>query len=392
MSTARIKIKPNVVEYYIERSTLTVEELEEYKDLKNLAKWMDSQTQPTFNQLNKLSKVLKVPFGYLLLNEIQDEKVALAEYRTILNEEIPKPSSELIDTIHDMENKQSWLKDYLQRTGAAKLDFVGIYKQNTDTGVIEIAKSIRAILGIEENWFSFCRKANAYNYLRNKFEQIGITVMMNGIAKSNTKRTLRVDEFRAFVLVDELAPLIFINTSDSDTGKIFSLFHEMAHIVFGESGIFNENHEKNPIYRNELEIKCNNIASELCLPTHLFQKYWAESIETNVFDKIELIANKCNVSQMVIGLKALKRKFITEEDYNEIRKRSIENYENSRQKKKSGGDAINNAVSRIDKRFFRLLSADIKNGYTPYTEAYRLMNTNRKTFDKIEQRIVGGNY
>lgn len=95
---------------------------------------------------------------------------------------------------------------------------------------------------------------------------------------------------------------------------------------------------------------------------------------------------------MVIGLKALKRKFITEEDYNEIRKRSIENYESSRHNKKPGGDGINTAVSRVDKRFFTLLSADIRNGYTPYTEAYRLMNTNRKTFVKIEQRIVGGNY
>lgn len=392
MSTARIKIKPEVVKYYIEQSNLTVEKLEEYKDLKNLAKWLDSQTQPTFNQLNKLSKILKVPFGYLLLNEIQIENVSLAEYRTVLNEEIPKPSSELIDTIHDMENMQTWLKDYLQRTGAAKLNFVGLYKKNATIDVTESAKSIRAILGIEEDWFSSCNKANAYNYLRNKFEQIGITVMMNGIAKSNTKRTLNIDEFRAFVLVDELAPLIFINTTDSDTGKIFSLFHEMAHILFGESGIFNGNHEKNPVYRNELEIKCNNIASELCLPANLFQKYWTESAEKNVFDKIEHIANKCKISQMVIGLKALKRKFITEENYKEIRKRSIENYESSRHNKKPGGDGINTAVSRVDKRFFRLLSADIRNGYTPYTEAYRLMNTNRKTFDKIEQRIVGGNY
>lgn len=300
MSTARIKINPDVVKYYIEQSNLTVEELEEYKDLKNLAKWLDSQTQPTFNQLNKLSKVLKVPFGYLLLNEIQEEKVSLAEYRTILNEEIPKPSSELIDTTHDMENMQSWLKDYLQRTEAAKLDFVGLYKKNTTIDVIESAKSIRAILGIEEDWFSFCNKANSYNYLRNKFEQIGITVMMNGIAKSNTKRTLNIDEFRAFVLVDDLAPLIFINTTDSDTGKIFSLFHEMAHIMFGDSGIFNENHEKNPVYRNELEIKCNNIASELCLPVNLFQKYWTENAEKNVFDKIEHIANKCKVAKWLL--------------------------------------------------------------------------------------------
>lgn len=98
-----------------------------------------------------------------MLNEIQDEKAALAEYRTILNKEIPKPSSELIDSIHDIEKKQSWLKDYLQRTDAAKLDFVGLYKQNADMGVIEISKSIRAILGIEENCFSLCSKANAYN-------------------------------------------------------------------------------------------------------------------------------------------------------------------------------------------------------------------------------------
>ena len=39
-----------------------------------------------------------------------------------------------------------------------------------------------------------------------------------------------LSEFRAFTLVDPYVPLIFINSCDTDNGKLFSLVHETAHI------------------------------------------------------------------------------------------------------------------------------------------------------------------
>ncbi|MGE4585603.1 MAG: hypothetical protein AB7C91_13215 [Sphaerochaeta sp.] len=54
--------------------------------------------------------------------------------------------------------------------------------------------------------------------------EAGVIVMMNGVVRNNTHRPLSIEEFRAFALIDSFAPLIFINATDSASGRLFSLF------------------------------------------------------------------------------------------------------------------------------------------------------------------------
>ncbi|GBD80971.1 hypothetical protein TEHD10_2034 [Tetragenococcus halophilus subsp. halophilus] len=389
MVVARVPITPHVIKYYIDTSNINLEDLEKDANLKNINGWLDLSAQPTFNQLNQLSKKIKVPFGYLLLNDIQKEEPSLIEYRTVLNNEVDKPSRDLLETIDDMEDKQDWMRDFLIRNSYEKLNFVNKFSKKDS--VQTIAQGIRHTLQLEETWFVNRQYNNAFNYLRDKFENAGILVMQNGVVKANTHRNLNVDEFRAFVLVDDYAPLIFINSTDSNGGKIFSLFHEVAHIFLGESDLFNDNNVSHPIYRNDLEVLCNDIASELCIPAPYFKELWAKNTERDTFNKIHYIAQKCKISILAVAVKALKNRYIDEQEYYKIRNESLKYYKKENTKKKeNNGNGINTAVSRIDKRFFQFLSNDIKSGNTQYTDAYRLLNTNRKTFDKIERKILEG--
>ena len=61
--------------------------------------------------------------------------------------------------------------------------------------------------------------------------------MQNGTVGFDTHRKLDLNEFRAFMLYDEIAPLIFINAADTTPGKIFSLIHEYIHILFQQEDI-----------------------------------------------------------------------------------------------------------------------------------------------------------
>src|SRR5699024_11556870 len=69
-------------------------------------------------------------------------------------------------------------------------------------------------------------------------------VMQNGIALNNTHRPLDLNEFRAFTLVDEYAPLIFINTLDTNNGKTFSLLNEVAHVFLGINSLYNDDFQQ----------------------------------------------------------------------------------------------------------------------------------------------------
>ena len=49
-----------------------------------------------------------------------------------------------------------------------------------------------------------------------------------------------------------------------------------------------------------------------------------------------------------------------------------------------GGDYYRTQLSRMDHRFLQALDASVQEGKTLYTEAFRLTNTNRVTFDKLK--------
>ena len=74
-------------------------------------------------------------------------------------------------------------------------------------------KKIIAQLGLASDWN---RKSNdTFNVLRKASSDLGILVMQNGIVGNNPHRSLDISEFRAFVLIDAYAPLIFLNAKDS---------------------------------------------------------------------------------------------------------------------------------------------------------------------------------
>ncbi len=75
---------------------------------------------------------------------------------------------------------------------------------------------------------------------------------------NNTRRSLDENEFRGFALVDDIAPLVFVNTHQTLNGQIFTLAHEFAHVWRGASGIGNEDPRKDG--QTEIERWCNAVA------------------------------------------------------------------------------------------------------------------------------------
>jgi Zn-dependent peptidase ImmA (M78 family) len=198
-----------------------------------------------------------------------------------------------------------------------------------------------------------------------------------------------VNEFRAFVIIDDYAPLIFINAKDSIGGRLFSLCHELAHIWFGENNIFNDQYDSKDSYKDKLELKCNAVAAEILVPEEHFLRKWQEDSTKKASEKIKALAKYFRVSETVIARRALDLGKITKQEYSTIYKMAIDNFNKmiDSKKERSGGDYYNTAKTRIDPRFFSVVNRSVLNGTLKYTDAYRLTGFNRKTYSEFERRL-----
>ena len=219
-------------------------------------------------------------------------------------------------------------------------------------------------------------------------EICGVIVMMNGVVGKNTHRALDINEFRAFTMVDEWAPLVFINAADSNGARLFSLLHEAAHIWLGVDDLYNDRHNRiNGV--SAVEIMCNAVAGELLVPKSVFLGKWDDD-EEDIYAVITELAGYFRCGESVIARKALDCKKITKDIYNKIVQTAIDNYNQMKEnREKSGGNYYNTMGSRLDGNFVKALCESISMGRTSYTEAYRLTNTSRKTFSEVAQHFGG---
>ena len=72
--------------------------------------------------------------------------------------------------------------------------------------------------------------------------------------------SVSIEEMRALCIFHQEIPIILLNGKDSVNGRIFSLFHELTHLLIGESAICDDDES------NEEEIFCNAVAGEFLVP------------------------------------------------------------------------------------------------------------------------------
>lgn len=109
-----------------------------------------------------------------------------------------------------MLRRQDWMREFLSEQGLEALPMVGSASLTEEPAVK--AQDLRRLLGFRDGWANdFATWNDALRGLRNAMEQVGILVVVNGIVGNNTHRKLDPEEFRGFVLIDDLAPLVFVN-------------------------------------------------------------------------------------------------------------------------------------------------------------------------------------
>ena len=375
----RINIQPKLLLWALERCGKSEDAIK--NKFPKISDWLLGKPYPTLKQLEKFAAATYTPLGYFFLNEPPEDKLPIPDFRTIKGHP-ERPSPNLLDTIQAMQSRREWMREFLLEEGQKPLSFIRSITLRMDP--VKVAMRMRNFLSLSDGWADKVRTwTEALRLLRRIIENTGVMVVINGVVGNNTHRPLDVAEFRGFALVDEYAPLIFINGRDSVSAQMFTIIHELSHLWLGYEGVSNFN-KLQPVKIN-IEEFCNHVAAEFLVPSDEFNKALRVNQRENDQELFQMIARRFKVSPLVAARRALDMKYISKnrffEFYNNHVKESERDREKRKAKKERTGDFWKTQGVRIGELFGSAIVQATLEGRLLYRDAYQLTGLKGKTFD-----------
>ena len=351
-----------------------------------IIEWESGITPITMGKAQQLANLSLIPLGSLFLSKVPNRDIHLPDFRTINNSPIRKPSLELEATVLEMQEKQTWLREYLIDNDTPELTW--IKSISTQTPVSLAVRKIQNTLSISTDEINSCLTWDDYfALLVRKIEDAGVTVIRNGVVGNNSHRPLDIDEFRGFVLVDTVAPLIFINGKDNKNPQMFTLIHELVHLFMGESGLIGPTNNMS----NTIERYCNKVAAEFLVPEIKLRSSWnnllLEQYDTRSI--IKKLSKEFKVSSCVIILKCQDACLISSSLASELLEEEEYNFKVQKKNKVSGGDFYANLKFRVGQSFARIVISELYNQNITYGDAFRLLRVKDMQGVKMLSEKVG---
>jgi len=255
-----LPINPEVVRWARERAGFSVDDAS--KVFKKINSWEIGESQPSYPQLEQMSEKFKCPIAVFFFPTPPDIPSVESSFRTLTSSfisSLPRTIKSFLRKGQAMQINLSELNDGKNPSGqliTKDLNF------SEESSLSEIAASIREYLGIsidtQMGWRSADKALEAW---REAFARAGIYVF---------KDAFHASDYFGFCLYDQEFPIIYINNSSTKTRQIFTLFHELGHLIFHTSGV--EIQDESYIYSlaqdsRRIEIICNGLKCLLYMPS-----------------------------------------------------------------------------------------------------------------------------
>lgn len=348
--------------------------------LERLLEW-ESTGKISLAQADRLAHQTHTPLGYLFLKQPPDETLPIPEFRTFTGKAPARPSPDLLATIFLMKRRQAWMREELAELGAEPLPFVGSCKNEPRSEAV--ASAMQEAFSLPSGWtLSQPNWSSALGQLRARADEAGVLTVFNGVVGNSTSRKLDRAEFQGFALVDAHAPLVFVNAADFKTAQMFTLAHELAHLLIGAAGLSRLGGAGLP--HDGTERRCNAAAAEFLVPKQGVIDHWNYAAPAD--EALEAVARRFKVSVLVAARRAVHLNLISPTEF----RRFYDRHTGGVKLPRSGGGSFwNNQNFRIGHRFGSAVCRAVLAGRLSYREAYGLTGLWGDTFEKLVARMGG---
>ena len=345
--------------------------------------WEQGTSYPTVTQAKNLAKQYRVPFVYFYLPDTPKKlkRLEKTDYRTFGNNgNSIITSRELRWFLRDIEDRRDAVLSLYEEEKREPLSFP--IKLSAGADMEEIAAAIRNLLELTEDIQCKFRKPEvALSHCIRVLEKWDVLIFQA------TK--IAPFEMRGLSIAYERMPIIALNRKDEPSARLFTLCHELVHIVTHTSGICNDVNE-NSVSQNVLEMKCNQIAGKILVRLNeLSSQPTLGKIRKYGFDDsyVYQVSRDFAVSKEVILHALWEMKIITRENYFDILARYIDEYKSYKAKKKGGFlPPATDTGTQVGKLYARtILNAYYTDKISARDASGYLLNLKTKNFEKLER-------
>jgi Zn-dependent peptidase ImmA (M78 family)/transcriptional regulator with XRE-family HTH domain len=222
---------------------------------RRLQEFESGRMLPTIKQLRTIAKIYRRPTAFFYLKTPPPKIEQIKDFRALPGQYSPD-LPELLDAV------DAALQRRLTALELARMLAYGIPEFDVAGSLGDppgrIASNLRDRLGVsmtvQQSWHDASRVLQGWITAT---EEAGVLITQFS--------QVEVSAARGFSLVERPFPLVAINGKDSPRAKVFTLFHELAHIVLKVSGLC-DLHETNG-RADVIEPFCNRVAAEALVPS-----------------------------------------------------------------------------------------------------------------------------
>lgn len=260
LEKSKAYINPKILKWAREQCGFSYEEaVQSYFNPEKLEKAELGDELLTFKQLLYIANKYKRSPAFFYLKKPPDEDL-IKDFRKVYSKKA-KFSPLLRDQIINIKEKRAIAVEFKKYDKEYDYSYIKSITLNNNPEIV--AQQIINLLKLD---IKSCKKwkdeYKAFSKWKDLFEEIGILVFQ--ISRIDIK------EMRGFSISEIPFPTVALNRSDSPLGRIFTLIHELCHLMLNRGGICTLKSENE--YHFEIEKFCNAVAGAVLVPKNILKE------------------------------------------------------------------------------------------------------------------------
>ncbi len=374
-------INPAILIWARERAGYTVEEVAQRlkKNAEVILQWESGDSVPTYGQMETLAYSLyKRPLAMFFFPVPPDEPDLQEEFRTLPDFEIENLLPDTRYAIRQAAAMQITLRELSDGINPSSKRIFHDMEFDVNRNVASEAAKVREYLGVkldeQKDWKSI---GDALFAWREIIQDKGIFIF---------KRSFKQKDISGLSILDNEFPVIYLNNSTTATRQIFTIFHELSHLLLKTNGVTKEDNRYIDALRGnnrDIEIFCNRFAAEFLVPSADFEDWLSRGL--SVDQLVNNLSDRYKVSREVILRRLLDRGMVDQKYYEKQVKQWLDEYQE--RQTKGGGNYYYTQMTYLGDRFLDLAFSRYYQGRCTIEQLSDYLNIKAKNIGELEQRM-----